>query len=251
MLRAAPQVPSGAVRDIVAKALGSRVPFWRRMDYEVGGWGFVVGGYSVVGRRMVHWEVSGRHVRLCRVVCGGPQFKQMQKQREAVEEARRLRRERLGLKRRGGDGEEDEKAKSKYWNNFWVSPSKTRRTSAVCRKRPVCQNAMPGCSRFCFCALQARACPSSRLRECSGRSRGRGPLQVPGSLRNASAHKHFKRGSENQELLQYRSFNKDKQRLSRWFLKCGPAPHSTAPPTTASHLPTPAASLPAYPARRT
>ncbi|GFR41127.1 hypothetical protein Agub_g1775 [Astrephomene gubernaculifera] len=118
-------VPAGAVRDIVAKALGSRVPFWRRMDYE---------------------------------------FEKMRKEREAKEEARRLRRERLGMARRGGGGggeEDEEQAKSKHWNNYWV----------------------------------------------------------PGSVKNSSYHKKFNRGSENAELAQYRSFAKDKTRLSRWFAK--------------------------------
>lgn len=46
----------------------------------------------------------------------------MKKEREAREEARRKRRERMGMVKRGGaEGEDDEQAKSKHWNNYWVS----------------------------------------------------------------------------------------------------------------------------------
>ncbi|GLI69193.1 hypothetical protein VaNZ11_013762 [Volvox africanus] len=114
------EVPAGAVRDIVAKALDSRTPFWQRMDFE---------------------------------------FEKMRKEREAREEARRKRRERMGVVRRGGEGDDEEKVKSPHWNNYWV----------------------------------------------------------PNSNKNNSNHKNFKRGSENEELTQYRSFAKDKTRLSRWF----------------------------------
>ncbi|EFJ39973.1 hypothetical protein VOLCADRAFT_108397 [Volvox carteri f. nagariensis] len=118
------EVPAGAVRDIVAKALSSRTPFWQRMEFE---------------------------------------FEKMRKEREAREEARRKRRERMGMVRRGGggEGEDEEQAKSPHWNNYWV----------------------------------------------------------PNSNKNTSYHKHFKRGSENEELNQYRSFAKDKMRLSRWFVE--------------------------------
>ncbi|GLC44316.1 hypothetical protein PLESTB_000482800 [Pleodorina starrii] len=114
------EVPAGAVRDIVSKALKSRTPFWKRMESE---------------------------------------FVKVRREREAREEARRKRRERMGVVKRGGEDDDEQQAKSKHWNNYWV----------------------------------------------------------PNNCRDLSYHKNYRRNSENEELKQYRSFTKDKTRLSRWF----------------------------------
>ncbi len=50
------------------------------------------------------------------------EFEKMKKERDARDEARRKRRERMGMVKRGGaEGEDDEQTKSKHWNNYWVS----------------------------------------------------------------------------------------------------------------------------------